>query len=167
MDYEIVFIDTEFTGFVNAKTISVGFAALSGLNLYVELLEDQPDGWSRADCSDFVVERVLPLLGPPENRLTIAEARTAIRCFLDGLANRVILLSDSPYHDEPALLSLFTGRMDDWPQDAECKLAEFRPVADHRPDVLAHHALHDAVALRDAYLSERQTPAAQAAASSR
>ena len=52
-----VFIDTEFTDFLDPQLISIGLVAQSGEEFYAELpYEDRA-------CSAFVKEAVLPLLG--------------------------------------------------------------------------------------------------------
>jgi len=52
-----VFIDTEFTDFIDTHLISIGMAAESGKEFYVEV--PYPD----KSCSAFVREAVIPLLG--------------------------------------------------------------------------------------------------------
>ena len=52
-----VFIDTEFTDFVNPQLISIGLAAASGEVFYAEV------PYSGEQCSTFVRDVVLPLLG--------------------------------------------------------------------------------------------------------
>ena len=56
-----VFIDTEFTDFVDPQLISIGLVAETGEEFYAELPYDI---WR---CSDFVKETVLPLLGYAPN----------------------------------------------------------------------------------------------------
>ena len=52
-----VFIDTEFTDFIDPHLISIGMAAESGEEFYAEI--PYPDN----ECSAFVREAVIPLLG--------------------------------------------------------------------------------------------------------
>lgn len=51
-----IFIDTEFSNFLDPQLISIGFVAGSGEELYAELLYDAKN------CSAFVQEAILPLL---------------------------------------------------------------------------------------------------------
>jgi hypothetical protein len=52
-----VFIDTEFTDFLDPQLISIGLVAQSGEEFYAEL------PYEVRECSEFVKEAVLPLLG--------------------------------------------------------------------------------------------------------
>ena len=54
----LVFLDTEFTSFVRPDLISIGLVAEEGREFYAERTDYRKD-----DCSDFVRETVLPLLG--------------------------------------------------------------------------------------------------------
>lgn len=56
-----VFIDTEFTDFTDPKLISIGMAADSGEEFYAEV------PYPQNQCSAFVRETVIPLLGRPPN----------------------------------------------------------------------------------------------------
>ena len=53
----LIFIDTEFSDFINTELISIGLVSQDDQQFYAELPVD------RATCSDFVKEAVLPLLG--------------------------------------------------------------------------------------------------------
>lgn len=62
----IVFFDTEFTGLSSdPRLLSIGMVADSGEELYIELT----NGWSEDNCSYWVMNNTLPLLGNGE-RLT-------------------------------------------------------------------------------------------------
>lgn len=52
-----IFLDTEFTDFIRPHLISIGMVADSGEEFYAEI--PYPD----SECSDFVRETVIPLLG--------------------------------------------------------------------------------------------------------
>ena len=54
----LVFLDTEFTSFVRPDLISIGLVAEDGREFYAERTD-----YRRDECSDFVCETVLPLLG--------------------------------------------------------------------------------------------------------
>ncbi len=53
-----IFIDTEFTDFMNSELISIGLVDDNGREFYAEVTD-----FRREACSGFVVETVLPLLG--------------------------------------------------------------------------------------------------------
>lgn len=53
-----LFVDTEFTDFVHMDLISVGIISEDGKHEFYAEISD----FSRVECSDFVVEVVLPLL---------------------------------------------------------------------------------------------------------
>lgn len=151
-----IFLDTEFTSFNGPRLISLALVAETGQELYLERAE----GWSLEDCSDFVVETVLPLLGPPEERANDQMIRWAIRSWFHSLDCETIICTDSLYYDEPLFKSLFTDRMNLWPADLDQKFIEFdSPVVDviiERKGLRQHHALDDAIALKTAYLLESQ-----------
>jgi hypothetical protein len=52
-----IFLDTEFTDFIDTHLISLGMAAESGEEFYAEV------PYPSEACSDFVREAVIPLLG--------------------------------------------------------------------------------------------------------
>ncbi|MBF8179715.1 hypothetical protein [Herminiimonas contaminans] len=63
-----IFIDTEFTDFIDCHLISLGMAAESGQDFYVEV--PYPD----EHCSAFVREAVLPLLGKIPHSFCLPDA---------------------------------------------------------------------------------------------
>lgn len=54
----LIFVDTEFTDFVQIDLISVALVADDGREFYAERTD-----YCRADCNDFVRAAVLPKLG--------------------------------------------------------------------------------------------------------
>ncbi len=56
-----IFIDTEFTNFINPRLISIGLVAETGEEAYFET------EYETRDCSEFVREVVIPLLGREPN----------------------------------------------------------------------------------------------------
>ncbi len=70
-----LFLDCEFTQLSPAaKLISLALVAEDGSEFYAEL----PDSWHMEDCSDFVVEIVLPQLWGGSYSLPIIDARVAL-----------------------------------------------------------------------------------------
>lgn len=77
-----IFIDTEFTDFIDCHLISLGMVAQSSEEFYAEV------PYSDAACSEFVRETVIPLLGRIEHALcSYDELRTRIINWLDAVRN--------------------------------------------------------------------------------
>ncbi len=75
----IVFFDTEFTGLSSdPRLLSIGMVADSGEELYIEFI----NGWSEGNCSYWVMNNIVPLLGSGE-RLT---RRDAVERIIDWLS---------------------------------------------------------------------------------
>jgi len=73
-----IFIDTEFTDFIDCHLISLGMAAESGDDFYAEV--PYPD----EACSEFVREAVVPLLGKiPHAECAFNDLRAKILHWLD------------------------------------------------------------------------------------
>ena len=97
-----LFLDTEFTTLSrHRRLIRLALVDPAGPECYVELGE----GWALEDCSEFVVQIVLPQLDLPAQGLSREEARTALLRFLDGYAGAEII-SDALAWDWPLLLEL-------------------------------------------------------------
>jgi len=145
------FLDCEFTQLNrDTKLISLALVSEAGHEFYVELT----DTYRVEDCSDFVIQNVLPQLGQ-----TLVEAQASLLAFLSSLEGPLEICSDAP----------------DWDWDLFCQLAYvnhrwpanvansptnlillFRHLeADDIGDVmlpeLPHHALLDARLLADLY----------------
>ena len=146
-----IYFDTEFTDLVHPQLISVGFAAVDGTTLYVEV-----DDWAVGDCSQFVRGAVLPLLDPA-TRLPSRAVAQRIDEWLRAFGEPLRLYSDAAI---------------DWQLLAELQHeAGMPPLPDIRPAVRIppmagelvrealydrkslrrHHALDDAHALRAAW----------------
>lgn len=97
-----LFLDTEFTSLSrHRRLISLALVDPSGPECYVELGE----GWALEDCSEFVVQIVMPQLDLPARGMSREQARTALLRFLDGYAEAEII-SDALAWDWPLLLDL-------------------------------------------------------------
>ena len=147
-----LFLDTEFTSFSNPRLISFALVAETGEALYLE----RSEGWTIEDCSGFVREAVLPLLGPLEGRATDSMIRWTVRSWIHALGRPAMIYTDSLWHDEPAFMSLFTNRMNLWPEALDQRFLEFDSpaveLAFESKGLRRHHALDDAIALKTAYL---------------
>lgn len=145
-----LFLDTEFTDLRAPELLSLGIVSEAADEFYAEL------DFNRAACSPFVATTVLPLLAnEPCAREVVAES---LRGWLGRFENPVIVY-DSPT-DWVMFLSLFASthvpvnglllEYDrwDWQRFEERVDAYF----ESRETARRHHALHDARALREAWL---------------
>ncbi|RJX31038.1 MAG: hypothetical protein C4516_09140 [Oxalobacter sp.] len=71
-----VFLDTEFTNFIDTGLISIGLAAESGEVFYAEV------PYEHAECSEFVKAAVLPLLDPASYGYSADELRIRLHSWL-------------------------------------------------------------------------------------
>ena len=94
------YLDTEFTTLnqYRYKLISLALVVPQGPELYVELT----DAWTESDCSDFVLEIVLPQLDLDLYGRTTEQARAELLSFLRALGP-VEIICDAPDWDWPLL----------------------------------------------------------------
>ncbi|QJQ02346.1 hypothetical protein C798_19515 [Herbaspirillum rubrisubalbicans Os34] len=151
-----VFIDTEFTDFLDPQLISIGLAAQSGEEFYAELPYDV-----RA-CSAFVKESVLPLLGyAPHAEMDKDKLYGEITNWLRLIRpkDEEIFICYDYQTDWDLFYEVLDGRVPPW-----CKR---RLVADRINEILRyefhcqnelpeHHALNDAKANRHAFREKLQ-----------
>jgi hypothetical protein len=155
-----VFLDTEFTAFSTPLLISAGFVAEDGREFYCELA----DGWTRSDCTQFVLDTVLPLMGATP-AMTRDEAGARLVGWLASLGGPIAVVSDTrtdwwlvtdlirPHaHDHVAI----AGELLSWPDIAMVRRQRDLLEELLENDPSRHHALVDARALRQ---SVRQTEA--------
>jgi len=141
----IVFLDTEFTSISEqACLMSLGLAAENGELFYVEII----DGWSMAQCSDFVKEIVIPQLKPNEYARSAFQAGLLIVDFLESLGPDVRIATDAPDFDWDFLCQL-TFDVGLWPNNVSKHylLTQNLLTEDERAAYRAeapHHALLDA-----------------------
>ncbi len=91
-----LYLDCEFTQLTAAaKLISLALVAEDGSEFYVELT----DAWSIQDCSDFVIEIVLPQLWHGRYAMPVLKAREALLTFLEGFTETLEIVSDAPQFD--------------------------------------------------------------------
>lgn len=104
-----LFLDCEFTQLnQNSKLISLALVSEAGDEFYVELT----DTYQIEDCSDFVIQNVLPQLNPLLYGMSLVEAQAALRVYLGSIEGQLEVCSDAP----------------DWDWSFFCELA----YADHR-----------------------------------
>jgi hypothetical protein len=154
----IVYIDTEFTD-LHAdngpiRIISAGFVAENGREFYFELT----DGYQEIDCSEFVLENVMPYLDHSKFGLTTAEAALKLKAWCEGLGEPVKFATDSPVYDFNLIAGMLYGQkviienLDKKPEyfiavNVEYFINDYIRTV---PDAIRHHALWDARALKSA-----------------
>jgi hypothetical protein len=157
----LLFLDTEFTDFVDCDLISIGLTDENGREFYAELTD-----YRREACNDFVLETVLPLLKQHKDRVegTQWEVAKALNEWLqpydNGTLNCVTICYDYnldwylmahilrmlPEEDQPDFLNtqMIWGDLD---QQALDWFWKERDCIGWKP----HMALYDAHANRFAY----------------
>ena len=153
-----IFFDTEFTALSSEPhLLSIGLVADSGDSLYIEFT----NGWSEADCSFWVREHVMPMLGKGE-RLTRREAVARITSWLLSFSTSLPTLLGETTWDTTLLADLmrefgvapdcfclkvisFSGKE----QANTFEAAKRRYLEYHQ--LTAHHALSDAWAFHAAW----------------
>ncbi|MCG9000260.1 hypothetical protein LH450_03675 [Laribacter hongkongensis] len=153
----ILFLDTEFTDFLDCQLLSLGAISQDGQHsLYIEVAD-----FDRAKCSAFVWEAVLPQLGRvPEAITRKDQVRERLLAFFASLPRSVQIAVDSQY-DCNLLYDSLDGKwppnLDGWIDlNAINDLEAFRlGVARFRRKTgkPLHHALFDAEAHRAGWLS--------------
>jgi hypothetical protein len=146
-----IFLDTEFTDFIDPRLISIGLAASSGEEFYAEI------PYPPELCSEFVKEIVIPLLGRNSGAV----------CTTDELSIRLIawlnLIRSSNEKldicfDFPTDWHLFSKALNDRvPEWCQPRLvgreinAMMRYDFHKRNHLPQHHALYDAKGIRYAF----------------
>ncbi len=88
-----IFFDTEFTGLSSEpRLLSIGLVADSGEELYIEFT----NGWSEDNCSYWVMNNIVPLLGNGE-RLTQRDAVKRIIAWLSSFDIPPTLLGETTW----------------------------------------------------------------------
>ncbi|VVO97443.1 3'-5' exoribonuclease [Pseudomonas fluorescens] len=108
-----LFLDCEFIQLsTQAKLISLALVAEDGHEFYVEFL----DTWRPEDCSDFVIEIVLPQLWAGAYAMPIIDAREALLQYLGSFHQTLEVVTDAPEYDWMLFCELAhsEGR---WPQN--------------------------------------------------
>ena len=114
-----IFFDAEFTDLIgiveDIKLISLGFVTYDGRELYVEL----HGNFERKNCSQFVIEAVLPKLDKAKHTLSNAEAAAKVKEWIESLTEQVQLVTDAPAYDW-SLLHDFLVDHEAWPDNLYC-----------------------------------------------
>ncbi len=153
-----IYFDCEFTDLVgithDIKLISAGFVSECGKELYFELL----DHYTEEECSEFVIEAVLPHLDDVKNGMTAGKAAASLKEWLESFGEQVQLASDAPGYDWPLVAEFITDH-GQWPANLEKKCMNVNAsnvdqgiegYFEYQPMAIRHHALWDARALASA-----------------
>ena len=154
----LVFLDTEFTDFARPELLSLALVAEDGREFYAERTD-----YRQNECSAFVQEIVLPLLGRvPGAACDSAELALRLRTWFHALPEPSIIIFD--YQTDWDLLA---GAMPGRPLDSFATplylngYAITHPIFEQAQNLTytqawpPHHALADARALRAGYRAWR------------
>ena len=107
-----IFLDCEFTQLNQySKLISLALVSQSGEEFYVELTNT----YSLDDCSDFVIQNVLPQLDPLRCGQSLSDAQVSLRRFLGSFAEELEVCSDEPNRDLKFFYDLVCADHQPWP----------------------------------------------------
>lgn len=146
-----IFIDTEFTDFIDCHLISLGLAAETGEDFYAEV--PYPD----KACSEFVREAVIPLLGRiPHARCAFDELRLKTLNWLDIVREKdeAVEVCFDYQGDWDLFIDALDYRVPNWcsPRLVDRNINELLLYTFHKKYGLPeHHALYDAQANRYAF----------------
>ena len=151
-----LFLDCEFTQLNrDTKLISLALVSEASHEYYVELT----DTYLVADCSDFVIQNVLPQLDMPAWGQPLAEAQVSLLAFLSNLEGPLEICSDAPDWDWDLFCQLVYVNHR-WPANVANRPTNLILLFRHleADDIgnatlpeLPHHALLDARLLADLY----------------
>lgn len=147
-----LFLDTEFTDFIDCELISVGIVSEDGREFYAER-----NDFNRSKCSDFVMDAVLPLLGKePAIIGTEEEIGLQLRAWLKQFDQIEVCVDYSVDFElfsylvrDPCTLEVpqsCRGR-NIWNEISAVDIERYWEVSGRN----AHHALHDARANKFAF----------------
>lgn len=154
-----VFVDTEFTDFIDTHLISIGMAAESGEEFYAEV------PYPERACSAFVREAVLPLLGRlPNSSYSVDELRIKIVEWLEiiRLEGEEVEICFDYQTDWDLFCDALDYRLPPWcrPRLVSVNINELLRYEFHmKHNLPEHHALYDALANRYAFRERKAPPA--------
>lgn len=151
----LVFLDTEFTDFHDARLISIGLVAQSGEEFYAELPVDD------SLCGEFTRHTVLPLLGREPHAFCADdwELATRLRTWLSIVKRNEPLTLCFDLELDWTLFAKATGTLPDFCAPRLLKSSEINElllysfVKTH--GLPEHHALYDARGMHYAFRERR------------
>lgn len=153
----LLFLDTEFTDFLNIDLISIGLVSEDGRHQFYAERTDFCYDW----CNDFVRTAVWAHLGEdPAAKVGREQLRERLASWFDTLPAAVTIACDS-YTDYELLLDALdgdrpvnlTGYYDMRPLGESAVFNEAVCAYHAVPGQPWHHALHDAIAARIGWLA--------------
>lgn len=153
----LIFLDTEFTDFIDCELISIGMVSEDGQHLFYAERSDYRRDWE----SEFVKGAVLPHLGKhPEAICTREELQARLWAWFATLPSYVQVACDSR-HDQDLLWDAFGEGL---PANRSLRRYELAHLLNSKSFHAAvcdfqakqggwHHALHDAQAHRAGWLA--------------
>lgn len=155
IDNMLLFLDCEFTDFIECELISIGMVSDDGKHeLYLEVAD-----FDRTKCNAFVQSAVWSQLNQIQGaQICRAEIKARLKSWLAAIPDDITIATDSQ-HDRDLLQDALDG---EWPHNLRGWF-DLRPAAEnaifksavmqyHTPDKPWHQALHDAKANRAAWL---------------
>lgn len=149
-----IFIDTEFTDLhPEAKLISIALVSETGNYFYAEL----NDTYERCECSNFVMNFVLPFLKGGKYVMSEKECALAIANWIEEQGPNCILACDNVSWDKPHFERLI-DKIGIWPENLDKWHVKFQIldadveqiVNEYHFDI--HNALDDAMVMYHANL---------------
>jgi len=154
----LIFLDTEFTDFIDCELIAIGMVSEDGQHEFYAERNDYTD----ARCNQFVRAAVLPHLGQfPGTSCSRKELTQHLWAWFATLPRHVQIAGDSQ-HDRDLLWDAFGEGL---PTNLDKSVFDLRPLIDttvfnnavcsyhDQPDQPWHHALHDARAHRAGWMA--------------
>lgn len=154
----LIFLDTEFTDFIQCDLISIGMVDETGRHSFYAERTDFNYDW----CNDFVRSAVWARLGEiPEVKVKGEQLSERLRAWFTTLPRKVVIACDSRT-DWDLLLDALDGEL---PANVVPHIFDLRNLIDttvfnnavcryhDQPNQPWHHALHDAKAHRDGWLA--------------
>ena len=149
-----IFLDTEFTDFINIDLISIAMVSEDGQHEFYAERNDYRDDF----CNAFVRVAVLPLLGTlPRMVVNRDELALNLREWFDTLPPWFILLSEHGVDYELLMDALDGKRPENLASIEGAEAINYDEVCRYHaePNQPWHHALHDARALRVGWLTRQ------------
>jgi hypothetical protein len=152
----LVFLDTEFTDFIDCELISLAVVSDDGLHeIYLEVAD-----FDRSKCGAFVQSAIFSQLGQyPDALVSRTQIAERLSRWFTTLTDSVTVACDSQ-HDRDLFADVFDGTMPenfagwlDLRPLAECPAFNAAMMRYHQLGNPYHHALHDANANRAGWLA--------------
>lgn len=157
----LVFLDTEFTDFIQCEMISIGMVSTGGHEFYFEI-----NDYDAKLCSEFVRYEIVPMLGKDGAKVgTKEECAVAVREYFDSLPYEKFVIVVDYHQDLTLLCDLINNDFGPKYQGATFIQGLFDHMEGTRAMVfgteeyfeekkgLRHHALHDARANRAGWIA--------------